>query len=62
MAYRDIPQPDPDCCLGGYCWRKFCPDRKAMRRWLVGEALRRDARAVARDVELEVRDVTETDD
>lgn len=42
MAYREAPQPDADCCLGGYCWRQFCPDKNAMRRYMVKEALRRD--------------------
>ncbi len=42
MAYRETPQPDGDCCLGGYCWRKFCPDKASMRRYIVSEALRRD--------------------
>lgn len=42
MAYREVPQPDGDCCLGGYCWRKFCPDKASMRRYIVSEALRRD--------------------
>jgi len=42
MAYRETPQPDADCCMGGYCWRKFCPDKSSMRRYIVSEALRRD--------------------
>jgi len=42
MAYREVPQPDGDCCLGGYCWRKFCPDKASMRRYMVRQALIRD--------------------
>ena len=42
MGYREVPQPDGDCCLGGYCWRKYCPDRNNMRRYIVAEAIRRD--------------------
>lgn len=42
MAYRHVPQPDENCCLGGYCWRKYCPDRTNMRRYMVAECLRRD--------------------
>lgn len=42
MSFREVPQPDADCCLGGYCWRKYCPDKASMRRYIVRQALLRD--------------------
>ena len=50
---REVPQPDGDCCLGGYCWRKYCPDKKSMQKWMMQEALRRDdANAEAQDLDI----------
>lgn len=62
MAYRHVPQPDENCCLGGYCWRKFCPDRTNMRRYMVSEALRRDCLRVSDlAVDVDVPEMTDGD-
>ena len=42
MIFQAAEQPEDRCCLGGYCFRRFCPERKTMRRYIVSEALRRD--------------------
>lgn len=63
MAYRHVPQPDENCCLGGYCWRKYCPDRTNMRRYMVAEALRRDEQRghYYRAVDMDVPEMTDED-
>lgn len=46
MAYRSHEaQPQDRCCLGNFCWRKFCPWRNHMRRWAMERALAADRAA-----------------
>lgn len=62
MAYREVPQPDADCCLGGYCWRKYCPDRASMRRYIMRQALLRDMGALGGDAGDMATDIPELSD